>query len=1638
MALLGVYLLQKTVFAATKTITYGPIGYDIADKTAAGGYSPVKTQDSSPTEMTFNSDGTKMYTIGTVTDNVHEYSLLTAFDISTASFTQSFSVGTQESIPTDVKFNDDGSSMYVVGQSSDSVHQYDLSSNYDVSTASFTQSFSVAAQELTSNGMAFNDTGTKMYVIGGTGDDINEYNLSTPYDISTASYLQVFSVSTQDTNPQSVSFNSDGTEMYIVGTTNDIVHEYTLASAYNVSTARPSSVSVSSQDSSPNGVVYNDDGTKMFMVGSTNDRVYEYNLSTAYNATTATYSQSFLVSANDGVPQGIAFNGDGTKMYMAGSNSDRINEYSLSTGFDVSTATYVQNFSINPQDTNTTGVTFNGDGTKMYMVGSTNDRVYEYDLSTGFDVSTAVYLQNFSVATQETAPNDIAFNSDGTKMYIIGSTSDNVVQYNLSSAYDVSTAVYSQSRSISTQDVTAQGVVFSPDGTIMLMVGNTNDRVYQYRLSSGFDISTAKTAVFSVAAQETNPNGVTFNTDGSKMYVTGSIGDDINEYDLSINFDVNTATYVQNFSLVAQNANSRGAVLSSDGTKMFTIDNTTDKVIRYDLSTPYDSSTATPVQNLLISSKDTFASGLAFNSAGTKLYIIGTSSDSVHQYNLSSAYNLSTASFSQSFSVAAEETSPSDVVISSDGTKLFMIGQGYDQVVRYDLSSPYNVSSATITQSMDISPQESFATGLAFNANGSRMYVIGTMTDEVHAYVLTTNYDLNTASYNDSSSVAVEDTIPQSATFANNGKNMYVMGGISEDILEYSTVDTTANGFSENTADDGSVAGQLTFSLQEDSFQDTDNDDVLDVGSEVTVGNIPPGLTANITLSMGDTVGTLTLTGNATNHEDEDDVADITFNFSNSAFTGGNAASVIGATGPASSGSGIDFSDTIFIDTSRVSVDSNGAESDSLNTAPSISSDGRYITYASSSTNLVAGDTNFADDIFLYDTVTEITKRISVDSGGNQGNSWSYEPSISGDGRYVTYASDADNLVAGDTNVTTDVFLYDTVTEITIRVSVDSFGNEADGYSNIPNISSNGEYITYGSDATNLVPGDTNFTADIFLYYIDTQETARISVDSGGTEGNGYSFYSAISGDNRYTVYQSDADNLVAGDTNIATDIFLYDLVNETTTRVSLDSGGGQTNGSSLYPSISSDGRYIAYQSEANDIVAGDSNLSQDIFLFDNMSQTTTLVSKDSNGIISNNYSENPVVSGDGKYVAYTSYGDNLVSNDTNTTYDVFAFEVDTAKTFRVSVDSDRNQGDNGSAGPAINDDGKYIVYQSDAANLVTADSNGATDIFLASMKTANRLNYIAGSHGSVNGNTAQTVLYGLNGTAVTAVADSGYHFVGWSDNSTQNPRTDTNVVANISVTATFAANDSGSSSGGSSSSSSSGSSTEGTTSSPTPDTDSIPNDIEDAAPNDGDANDDGTKDSLQNNVASFINKVTDSYSVLEVPESCIIQSVLVGAESRNEVQDQNAAYPLGLMNFTVKCESAGQTVPIKQYYYTKTNADDLVMRKYNAAMQTYQDLPSATLYQTSIKDKDVVKGQYSIVEGGDLDEDGLTNKIIVDPSGPAREKTNQTIKDKKEREERSNNYLVFILIGILSAVSIALFVYLYRRNKKAKQKTDQ
>ena len=246
-------------------------------------------------------------------------------------------------------------------------------------------------------------------------------------------------------------------------------------------------------------------------------------------------SVSFSVASQDSTPTGVVFNTDGTKMYIMGLTSDTVYQYSLSTGFDLSTASYDSvSFSVNGQDATPLGVVFNTDGTKMYMIGSANKSVFQYSLSTGFDLSTASYDSvSFSVNAQDVNPIDLAFNTDGTKMYVIGSGSDSVHQYSLSTGFDLSTASYdSVSLDVSSQEGNPAGMVFNPDGTKMYIVGSTSDSVHQYSLSTGFDLSTASydSVSFSASAQDSAPYSLKFNTDGTKMYISGISSDTIYQY----------------------------------------------------------------------------------------------------------------------------------------------------------------------------------------------------------------------------------------------------------------------------------------------------------------------------------------------------------------------------------------------------------------------------------------------------------------------------------------------------------------------------------------------------------------------------------------------------------------------------------------------------------------------------------------------------------------------------------------------------------------------------------------------------------------------------------------------------------------------------------------------------------------------------------------------------------------------------------------------------------------------------------------------------------------------------------------------------------------------------------------------------
>jgi len=252
---------------------------------------------------------------------------------------------------------------------------------------------------------------------------------------------------------------------------------------YDLSNAEPpayGSFSVAAQESNPSDLFFKPDGTKMYVVGYSGDDVNEYDLSAAWDITTASYLQNFSVAAQESVPTGLFFKPDGLKMYVIGASSDGVNEYDLNTAWDVSTASYLQNFSVSAQESSPTGLFFKPDGTKMYVPGNTGDDVNEYDLGTAWDVSTASYLQNFSVSAQESSPTGLFFKPDGTKMYVIGNIGDAVNEYDLSTAWDVSTASYAQNFSVSAQETSPQGLFFKPDGTKMYVIGNIGDAVWTY------------------------------------------------------------------------------------------------------------------------------------------------------------------------------------------------------------------------------------------------------------------------------------------------------------------------------------------------------------------------------------------------------------------------------------------------------------------------------------------------------------------------------------------------------------------------------------------------------------------------------------------------------------------------------------------------------------------------------------------------------------------------------------------------------------------------------------------------------------------------------------------------------------------------------------------------------------------------------------------------------------------------------------------------------------------------------------------------------------------------------------------------------------------------------------------------------
>jgi len=422
-------------------------------------------------------------------------------------------------------------------------------------------------------------------------------------------------------------------------------------------------------------------------------------------------------------------------------------------------------------------------------------------------------------------------------------------------------------------------------------------------------------------------------------------------------------------------------------------------------------------------------------------------------------------------------------------------------------------------------------------------------------------------------------------------------------------------------------------------------------------------------------------------------------------------------------------------------------------TPPAISASGRYVAFQSDASNIVSGAASGFTDIYVRDTCigapagcSPTTARVSVATDGSLPNGNSRSPSISADGRYVAFDSSASNLVPGDTNGQSDVFIRDTCigasscVPTTFRVSVSSDGSEADNDSRNASISASGRYVSFYSLATNLVPDDSNGYMDIFVR--DTclgaaagcvPSTSRVSVASDGAQGNSDSFHQAISGNGRFVAFKSFASNLVTGDTNGQPDVFVRDTCAgaigcmPSTVRVSVANDGTQANDHlDLLPAIDFVGRMVSFTSFATNLVANDTNGVADVFVRDTCGSaqpctpSTFRASVAFDGSQANNGSTDPALSADGRYVAFDSLATKLVPGGTSAPKSVFVRDTCfgatscSPTTILVSCSSDGSIGNGESLDPALNSNGQYVVFLSNASNLLPSGSNGNYQVWLA------------------------------------------------------------------------------------------------------------------------------------------------------------------------------------------------------------------------------------------------------------------------------------------------------------------------------------
>jgi Tol biopolymer transport system component len=418
--------------------------------------------------------------------------------------------------------------------------------------------------------------------------------------------------------------------------------------------------------------------------------------------------------------------------------------------------------------------------------------------------------------------------------------------------------------------------------------------------------------------------------------------------------------------------------------------------------------------------------------------------------------------------------------------------------------------------------------------------------------------------------------------------------------------------------------------------------------------------------------------------------------------------------------------------TVEASVSTSGAQANADSHIVDVSRDGNYVVFESVATNLDPLDTNSRIDVYWHSLLTGETRVVCKSSSGVLGNKVSQKPRVSSDGAFVVFQSDATNLVSGDNNATTDVFVHELATGITTRASVSGSGVEGNNFSLHGRLSDDGLLVLYASDASNLVSGDANKTRDIFLYDRVAGTVERLNVSTKGKEANGFTDNPMMSSDSNVVVFQSNATTLDKPDTNNLVDVFVRDRAAGTTKRVSLAWDGSEGNGESRNPAVSADGKWVAFESWADNLVPNDTNRFGDVFVVEVATGTIERVDLDSNGLEIAGGSA-PSLSEDGRYVSFLASANDIVDGDDNGVTDVFVRDRWLGLTSRVSLGDHDQPGTSQSDEAVISSDGTRVAFASNSPGFVPADVDTFYDVFVRTrdLTPASWLNYGSGLAGT-------------------------------------------------------------------------------------------------------------------------------------------------------------------------------------------------------------------------------------------------------------------------------------------------------------------